>query len=149
MIETTDWIVGGNVWASLGTTASKKSVFNSEILNPAEDTIYTAKIGLMYVSDYYYAASPTYWNYVGNNNSSNDYQAAKPYNWLAGISEQTITRSSEASINAFYVDVSGALRDITIYSNTGGLRPTFYLKTNIILSSGDGSSTNPYRLTLA
>lgn len=60
------WKVGGNAYDNV--------MYTAMIVSPAENTTYPAQIGLMYVSDYGYAANPTYWTYPGysSNRDSSD-----------------------------------------------------------------------------
>lgn len=53
-------------------------VYQNEVKTPATSTTYDAKIGLMYISDYGYAANPKYWTYQEYNSSdaTKDYSAA-------------------------------------------------------------------------
>ena len=89
-IAKTTWKVGGNTWAKIGTSAMYIA-YQNEITNPKPGSTsttgeinYEAQIGLMYVSDYGYAASPTYWTYVGYNSSdlTKGYSAATTSNWM-------------------------------------------------------------------
>ena len=60
MIETTTWKVGGGNYSRLR-DSRVKTAYNYELGNNSSSTTYNAKIGLMYVSDYGYAASPANW----------------------------------------------------------------------------------------
>ncbi len=160
-IATTSWKVGGNTDVNIiyYPNGTPKNAYRYEITSPAESTTYSAKIGLMYVSDYYYGASPTYWTYPGytsssypdgngNSGSSYDYRAAKNSNWMnTGVSEWTITPRWGASLVVFYVDSAGDVYDYYVDEYLA-VRPTFYLNSDIGLESGDGSKQNPYRLSV-
>ncbi len=144
MIETTTWKVGGGSSSYLrGSTV--KTAYNYEIGNNSSSTTYSAKIGLMYVSDYGYAASPANWttnliSYANNTNWNN--------NWMfMGLYEWTISRSSDITDYAFYVHYAGNVNSCDVY-DYNGVRPSFYLKSNVAITSGDGSASNPFRLTL-
>ena len=150
MIETTTWKVGGNTSSNIS-EQTVKNAYRNEIVSPAANTTYNAKIGLMYVSDYYYAASPTYWSYAGNSSSgaSYDYRAATGSNWMyLGAYEWTISRISNSTDMVFGVLYSGCFFGGNVTSGSS-VRPSFYLKSNVAITSGDGSSTSPYRVTLA
>ena len=141
MIETHTWKVGGMAWS---TTNTVKQYYTTELGSSSSNTTYSAKIGLMYVSDYGYAASPNYWTTKLYN-----YEPSKGSNWLnVNITEWTISRSSDFAGRAFRVYSTGDVYGVNVSSNLG-VRPSFYLKSNVAITSGDGSSTNPYRLTLA
>ena len=145
MIETTSWKVGGGSYSYLRDSAVK-TAYNYEIGNNSSSTTYSAKIGLMYVSDYGYAASPANWtttlyNYDNSTNTSN--------NWMyLGVTEWTISRRSDTTGNAFPVrDTGGVDYGDSVYGYFG-VHPSFYLKSNVAITSGDGTSTNPYRLSV-
>ena len=75
-----------------------QTAYQNEIVNPAESTTYDAKIGLMYVSDYGYAASPEAWtlNMSGYDNSTatNNIDTT---NTVAGGSSNTVSNSNTLS----------------------------------------------------
>ncbi len=101
-------------------------------------------IGLMYPSDYGYAASPDYWAIT-----LNSYNSATSANWLyLGSDEWTITPNSSYSDLVFYVSGSGYLS--SSYANYGyAVRPVFYLKSNVALVDGVGTSSDPYHVAIA
>ena len=112
----------------------------------AESTgaIYNAKIGLMYVSDYGFAASPDYWsiNIDQYNNST-----IITNNWMhMGLYEWTLSRDSSTSNNVFNLNVNGTIDSVTIGTYVGALRPTFYLNSEVLYVGGDGSKENPIKL---
>ncbi len=145
MIETHTWKVGGNTYQNIY-NVTVKNTYTNEIVSPAANTTYNAKIGLMYVSDYGYAASPANWtttlnNYANDTNRNN--------NWMfMGLNEWTISRRSDDTGFAFRVSPTGIVDSLYVYNYRFGVRPSFYLKSNVAITSGDGSSTNPYRLSV-
>ena len=155
MIETHTWIVGGNTLSNISMVSSKKNAYTNEIINPAEELTYNAKIGLMYVSDYYYAASPTYWSYAGYNssNTTSDYRMAVDNNWIyMGWYDWTISRLSDYEYLAFFITNTGYVYNGNVYyreaGNGLGVRPTFYLNANVAYQEGDGSIDSPFRIYL-
>ena len=78
-ITETTWKVGGNTWANIGTQPAK-TAYQNEIVSPVttnstdNKTEYSAKIGLMYVSDYMYAAPQDKWTLVGHGSETTDYR---------------------------------------------------------------------------
>ena len=148
MIETMNWQVGGNTDDKIH-EVSVKNTYQNEIISPAANTLYSAKIGLMYVSDYGYAISPENW---GTKLSSYNTATTRNNNWMfMGLGEWTITRQSGTSNRAIYLTTSGAIGNGYVHIDYGhrAIRPTFYLKSNVAITSGDGSSSNPYRLSIA
>ena len=151
-IAITTWKVGGGTYENIGTSVPK-TAYQNEVGSSASSTTYGAKIGLMYVSDYYYSASPSAWTLVGYNSSdaTKDYRAAKTINWLSlGSYEWTISRNSEFTNGAFLVagaGVSGA--GYVSYSNvlsSNGVRPSFNLESSVKYVSGSGSMSDPVRV---
>ena len=154
-IDMTTWKVGGNTWANIGTQPAK-TAYQNEIVNPvttnSQDnaTELKAKIGLMYVSDYMYAAPQDKWTLVGyNSDASKDYRAATSVNWMyMGLYEWTISRYADFSNYAFRVYYTGHVYFNYVGSYAYGVRPVFYLSSSVKFSLGDGTSSNPIRLEL-
>ena len=145
-IATTTWKVGGGTYANLR-DAVPKTAYQYEVGSSASTTTYDAKIGLMYVSDYYYSASPSAWTLVGyNSDYTKSYASAKGENWLYGGGwDWTISRNSGNSNTAFFVS-----RDGYVYSNrvngNNGVRPSFSLLSSTTYVSGSGSMSDPVRI---
>ena len=146
-IATTTWKVGGGSWSNIGTSVPK-TAYQYEVGSNASSTTYDAKIGLMYVTDYYYSASPSAWTLVGYNGSdaTKDYRAAKTINWLyLGSDEWTISRNSDTTSTAFCVNSTGfvSLDSVTI---SYAVRPSFNLESSTTYVSGSGSMSDPVRI---
>ena len=143
MAETT-WHLGG--MTSYNNTA--KAFYDGERNNAgygSNPTTYRDEIGLMYPSDYGYAASPDAWatNLGSYNNST-----ITANNWMyMGLTEWTITPYSSYSYRVFSVSSNGNLTNNTAnYGNSA--RPVFYLESNVALQGGSGTSSDPYRLAV-
>ena len=145
-IATTTWKVGGGTYANLR-DAVPKTAYQYEVGSSASTTTYDAKIGLMYVSDYYYSASPSAWTLVGyNSDYTKSYASAKGENWLYGGGwDWTISRSSDSSDNAFAVRDYGDVTSNFVDSNSG-VRPSFSLLSSTTYVSGSGSMSDPVRI---
>ena len=144
-IATVTWKVGGNTWANIGTKTSSVA-YTNEITNPVTTnttdnaTTYSAKIGLMYVSDYGFAASPDAWTLTM---SSYNNTTATNNNWMyMGLYEWTISRIADYSNYAFYVFNDGNLNDRGVNSNFG-VRASFNLESSVSYVSGSGSMSDP------
>ena len=139
-IATTSWKVGGMAWS---TTNTAKQYYTTELEGSSSSTTYSAKVGLMYVSEYGYATSPENWNtalynYDNDTNRNNNWMYMGAYEW-------TISRYSVLAGNAFLVRDDGDVG----YNYVGfnyGVRPSFSLESSVVLSGGSGSSADPYRL---
>ena len=145
-IATTTWKVGGGTYENIGTSVPK-TAYQYEVGSSASTTTYDAKIGLMYVSDYYYSASPSAWTLVGyNSDYTKSYASAKGENWLYGGGwDWTISRYSDHSNFAFRVVGSGDVGDYFVYYNYG-VRPSFSLLSSTTYVSGSGSMSDPVRI---
>ena len=145
-IATTTWKVGGGSWANIGTSVPK-TAYQYEVGSSASTTRYDAKIGLMYVTDYYYSASPSAWTLMGyNSDATKDYRAAKTTNWLyLGSYEWTISRVSDFTHGAFYVGSAGGVYvdDVAV---SYAVRPSFNLLSSTTYVSGSGSMSDPVRV---
>ncbi len=133
-IATHTWYVGGYST----TNATPKTWYNAE----SRGTTYRAKIGLMYASDYGYAASNSYWT-----TNMGNYDSATNNNWMyMGLLEWTISRASSNSSDAFAVGNAGSISFTNVYRGVGAVRPSFYLTSSTTYVSGSGSSADPIRI---
>ena len=130
--------VGGMAWSRTNTA---KQYYNVEVGSNSSSTTDTMQIGLMYVSDFGFAASPDYWTTELYN-----YEPSKSSNWMnININEWTISRRSDLSNLAFRVTSAGFVSSITV-DTSSGVRPVFYLTSSITYASGSGLSTDPIRV---
>lgn len=86
-----------------------------------------AKNGLMYASDYYYAASPNAWLPVGRDSfdATKNYRSARNMNWMyMGFLEWTIYRASNEDNFAFYIYYEGGLVKLYV-GDCVTVRPSF------------------------
>ena len=144
LIAETTWHLGG--MTSSSNTA--KEFYDGERNNvgySSNPTSYRDEIGLMYPSDYGYAANPDAWT---TNLSSYSNSTINANNWLyMGAIEWTITPHSSDSRNVFSVLDDGYLY-YNIASCGYAARPVFYLKSNVALQGGSGTSSDPYTLVV-
>ena len=114
--------------------------YQNEITTPASTTTYNAKIGLMYVSDYGFAASPEAWTLTM---SSYNNTTATNNNWMyMGLYEWTISRSADSSDDAFGVGDDGDVNSCYVGRNYG-VRASFNLESSVSYVSGSGSMSDP------
>ena len=143
-IATTTWKVGGNTFDNIGSSVPSIA-YQNEIVAPAENTTYDAKIGLMYVSDYGFAASPSAWTTTLYNYDGNDAKGTsiKTINWMyMGYYDWMISRNSDDSYYAFIVTRVGNVH-YYIVVHYSGVRPSFNLSSSITYVSGSGSMSDP------
>ena len=118
---------------------------------------WTGKIGLMYPSDYGYATSS------GSTTDRTACLAKEMFNWDgSGVSDcknndylykssyyqWTLAPNSSRAYSVFYVVAGGYVNYYDAGSGNSSVRPVAFLKSNISISSGDGSSTSPYNLKI-
>ncbi len=146
IISEETWNIGG--WNS-------SSVYSNQIygyergttVDSGRPTTWTGKIGLMYPSDYGYAAdlnkcTKQLGSYNDSTCTSND--------WLFNIGSQwTLTPNSGSLYNAWYVVSAGNVY-YSYYNvcGTSDVHPVLYLASDLAISSGDGSSSSPYTLSV-
>ena len=147
-IATTTWKVGGGSWSNI-VTSVPKTAYQYEIGSSASTTTVNKKIGLMYVTDYYYSASPSAWTLVGYNESdeTKDYRAATSTNWLyLRSTEWTLSRYSDTTISAFTVFSTGRVYGDLAVTLSYAVRPSFNLESSVKYVSGSGSMSDPVRV---
>ena len=145
-IVLTDWKVSGGGWPDIANGVIPSSAYQKEIVNAK--TTYEAKVGLMYVTDYYFAASPSAWALPGFvNDSSNDYKSVTSINWMFKDSEVTITPNSVLTTAVYIISNDGSISPIDSGNNSENIRPTFFLNSDIIYKSGNGNISNPIRIS--
>ncbi len=143
-IETVNWKYGDIT--THNTTASEIVK-----IEQAWSTTVSAKIGLMYMADYYFA----YQKSGLNCSSSGQYSTCKT-SWMHlsqndttvsgnGAYEWTMSRYGRASNDVYYawfVDSNG-LVSTNYLNHTDSVRPVFYLKSDIAIN-GTGTQSDPY-----
>ena len=138
-IATTTWKVGGGSSTYLYDVPT--TAYQYEVGSSASTTTYEAKIGLMYASDYGFAASSSAWTTKLSSYSSNTSK-----NWLyLGSYEWTISRYSGGTTGAFVVGGSGGVGSDAVTSSCAA-RPSFNLESSVKYVSGSGTIENPIRI---
>ena len=149
----------GDTWKAKIANTSWRNAYADYHMTSMDDTSYyeitstntynTAKIGIMYMSDYGYAVSPkdSYGNSVWNS-SPESYSGCKYENWMwSGENEWTLSKYSSYSNSALIILKSGGVNWNTTDSHWNAVRPTFYLNSDVKLVSGTGTSSDPYRIS--
>ncbi len=109
-------------------------------------TEWKGKIALMYPSDYLYSSNlgsctsnGYYWDTSGCADTS--WLFDSQYEWL-------LSPDSYVPDEAFYVYNSGYVLTNRKIANSSASRPALYLKSTVLITGGDGSSSNPYILSI-
>ena len=140
IVEST-WQVGGMAFSDINTA---KQYYDIEVGTGQSGYEETMKIGLIYVSDYGYGASPEKWTTaLFEENYGTD-------NWLyIEDSESLISRNTSNTGSAFLVfSLGGGYVLVGRVDGTGAVRPSFSLTSTATISSGTGTSTDPFVLNL-
>ena len=131
------WKVGGNTWSDIAEQTAP-TAYQNEINSPATNKTVNAKVGLMYVSDYGYAASSSSWSTILNN-----YEKVTANNWMyMGLYEWTLAPQTDVSNYAFGVSYGGVVYNGYVYFNRAA-RPVLYLKSTIGYGGGSGTAAKP------
>ena len=146
IVETT-WKVGGNTRDNICEVIPSVA-YQNEIVNPEPGTFsttaekeYKAKIGLMYASDYEFAAAPNAWTTKINN-----YYNVIEFNWMhMGLYDWTISRDADTSTNVFNVNEYGGVESHGVFYGCG-IRPTFSLSSSTAYKVGQGTAVDPIRI---
>ena len=139
-IATHTWKVGGMEYRDTNTA---KQYYDTEVGSSSSSTTDSMKIGLMYVSDYGFAASADYWTTALHGYYDSTLRST---NWLyLGTNEWTISPYS-SSTSVFSLFHYGNL-DVNHASTVYSARPVFYLNSNVTYVSGNGTESNPYRIS--
>ena len=146
-IATTTWKVGGGSGSNISASVPK-TAYKNEVGSSASTTIIDKKIGLMYVSDYGFAASPSAWTKILGDYDGTDANGTsiKTINWMyMGYNEWTISRHSDNTNSAFFVNSTGNVLGSNVRSDLG-VRPSFNLESSVKYVSGSGSMSDPVRV---
>ena len=146
-IATTTWKIGGG--SSTYLTDVPATAYQYEVGSNASSTTYDAKIGLMYVSDYYYAAGPSAWTLVGysSSNPTTDYRVATSINWMyMGIDDWTLTPNTPDSETMYGILSYGYVTSGFVSMDNYCVRPVFNLDISVTYVSGNGTQSLPIRI---
>ena len=158
MIGDTLWYLGGSstyndVTASMFYERERGTTVYNSSTSP-RNTSFVGKVGLMYPSDYGYATSggsTTDRNACLNkelyNWGSSSFSDCNNNDWLYESSyiQWTLSPRASGSYSVVYVLPSGRVANDCAYFSYG-VRPVAFLKSEIKIVEGDGSSSNPYIL---
>ena len=138
-IATVTWKVSGYDNAN----STVNTLYTAEITNTTKT--HTAKIGLMYASDYGYATIQDYWatNLSDYNMGakSNDFLYLGGQEWLITTNDRKTTRFNQV----WYVDSNGSI-NCQYASEKIHVRPSFYLLFSVNYIGGDGTRNSPIRI---
>lgn len=149
MINRSKFYLGGGGWGSTSGLYAD-DYYISERDNDVWDghaTTWLGYIGLMYPSDYGYATdlsvcTSDMFNYNTSGCYDNDWL------YLGSVYQWMLAPTSNISSKVFYIHTAGYVQGYNNACFVREIRPTLYLKTNVNIVSGSGTSDNPYQLSL-
>ena len=157
-IESVVWNLGGTASytsASNGLASHFYGYERGTTVHSGRPTTWTGKVGLMYPSDYGYATSG------GSTTDRSTCLSKELFNWESANDcynndylfndsyyQWTLTPESSLYHGIFCVFTKGSVKRYYVDSGDLSARPTVFLKSNISITSGDGSSATPYQLNL-
>mgnify|MGYP002891372833 CR=1 FL=1 len=121
--------------------------------NNCNDTVtrkteWTGYIGLPYVTDWAYASSESVCETNMQKQDSSNAYICKNNNWMQRSTEAWYLSPNAdgwSANNAWYVSGVG-YANYNYAANSKAVAPSIYLKSNILIKSGNGTSSNPYIL---
>ena len=152
MIETVTWKLGGIPSESINTVSAYEYERGTDVYS-GHATEWEGRIALMYFSDYGHATSG------GGSTGREDCLSYTLRNWdtaalcynndwiYTGSAQLILTPSSSDSSTVFGVSDDGEIYSGLAYYPSGGVRPSLYLTSEVRISGGTGTSTNPYTLS--
>ena len=149
LIEDATWKVSGHSPNSV----TPSEMYTKEITNATKTygtRDGTSKIGLMYASDYGFAASPSAWttNLVSYDGNDANGTSIKTINWMyMGHNEWTISPHSLNRFSVFILDNYGRV-SYNDANNGYGSRPVLYLKSSVLFAGGSGTKDSPITLVV-
>ncbi len=160
LIDKTKYNLGGIVLGD-NETATARIYYTKERGNQVYRTnpvTWTGYIGLMYASDYGFATSGgekksrseclstaiLNWNY------SSETRDCKNNDWLydAKHDQWTLNPYAASGKQVAEVYMDGLLDPLSTAPNTNSVKPVLYLKSNVKITNGEGTKSNPYKLSL-
>ena len=156
MIQLSTWYLGGTTWKTNSAPYEAYSVnelYASERgtkVHSKHATTSTDYIGSIYPSDYGYASTDASCrqNLRSGLTASGGIPTCKNNNWLyKGTWYWTISPNSSNAYRVFDVNIGGGLYNSNALFRVG-VRPSLYLKSNVKVVSGSGTSSDPYTLEI-
>ena len=144
------WYLGGKDSRTTSNTGEDDYIQerNNQVIN-TRPLSWLGEIGLIYISDYSYTfangVSDTCYNTIMSCNVS---EGSKSWLYKSNTGMYTIVHRLGITRDIYSVSTYGASVYFGGAAGTNYVYPTLYLNSNIKITSGDGSSENPYRLSI-
>ena len=145
-IETATWNLGGSGTSNADTMY--KTERGTTVNTSGTPIVTTAKVGLMYASDYGYSVQNSSCNHSSKSLMSYEATACGESAWmLKNGFEWTLTPDSRSANYVFGVGHRAYVYYL-FASRGSGARPVLYLNSNVYITGGDGSINNPFQVSL-
>ena len=149
LIDNALWYLGGGETSDLYADDYYTMERGTTVADSSYPSRWTGKVGIMYPSDYAYAADLSQCKNTGyryhrdtTNCTGTDWLFNSQMQWL-------MSPDSGISYDAWYVDEAGFVYcDNFGVDYEGGVRPLAVLKSDVTKVEGDGTNGNPYKLGL-
>ena len=145
-IETATWNLGGSDASNAETMY--KNERGTTVKTSGTPIVTTAKVGLMYASDYGYSVKNSSCNHSSISLGSYYTTACGGSAWmLKNGNEWTVSPVSSGAYHVFNVNSVAYVNNGDV-SNGFGARPVLYLNSNVYYLSGTGTITDPFQIAL-
>ena len=154
MIGNTLWYLGGSDTFDDVTTPMFYERERGVTVYCGRNTSWVGKVGLMYPSDYGYATSGG--STIDRNsclkvpisNWNISYSDCKNNDWLYNeVEEWTISPFANNSYHIISIDEYGSISVNYASNYRNGVHPVVYLKSNVVITGGDGTENNLFTLS--
>ena len=163
-IDPTVWYLGASTHTVVASLTTKDFYSQERSSTHAQASVninYNNYIGIMYASDYGFSISEDYWEQPIYTNASNYLNKAwlhlnpgtNEHEWV--IDPETSYADANTARGGVYVSFAIynegyiSVHHVTAYGGRAfSMRPAFNLKANVMYKSGDGTSSNPYRIEI-
>ena len=146
-IETATWNLGGSEYDKTA-EVRYKTERGTTVKTSGTPIVTTAKVGLMYASDYGYSVKNSSCNHSSTSLNSYNTTACGGSAWLLknGM-EWTLSPNSSNANSVFRVLIGEYVSNSDADSGLGA-RPVLYLNSNVYYLSGTGTITDPFQIAL-
>ena len=152
MIGSSKYYLGG--YTSAGITVSnmysyERKISGSDYYRHSNPNSWVGKLALMYASDYGYASDICETKILQETTETKDIRKCNTTNWLYNLknNEYLLNNSPHSDYSVFALTSGGNITNGGYASVASAVRPTLYLKPNVQIIDGDGTSANPYILS--
>ena len=146
-IETATWNLGASEYYKTA-EVTYKTERGTTVKTSGTPIVTTAKVGLMYASDYGYSVKNSSCNHSSKALCYYDATACGGSAWmLKNGKEWTVSPYSGYADYVLHVDTDAGMYSGNAYYGYGA-RPVLYLNTNVYITGGDGSINNPFQVGL-